>query len=825
MANYPINNNSNNFGYDPKDPERLRKDIEKGKQKEKNYENAKKTAKETYNRNVESINKDFNTWSEYAKSGTMSTTTADLQDNPRMGVKSYMNDYAFISFGTDYINGDNDVANTFLSGKPIDGVLSTADEWRVPTTKKIIEWSRKISGASRRSVNVSENGAPDENGNNTQQTTVFNNSRQVLEGEARAEQNSNSINSAFGSGGSITGIGNFKYDWKDFTFCKYYGKIPNNRLITLRRFKLPVLDSGVIASKERLAKIVSEDNVKLSGQDKDDWITSDSARALTYFGDGTSNSLDGILGFTVGLNWTDRTTSAGNPDYNNNVSSQGSNFLNEPMDYYQLMKKVADDLGYGRENNFVKMLTASAVNERIKRMSGVTGDGNNPTDVEKRNNALRNQVLDVDPFKDSWVYRIYGPVNVLLKTKSRSRGLKFTDKTISLTFEYDMTQIGTMNPKLAMLDIISNMLSLCYNSGSFWGGDYRFQRDATSLPMPDGLLEQLENSANGGELNADTIINEFMSSMGGAYDSITDFFSKKLGKTEVGQKVVSGYQDKMSDGNNIDQLTKEFNKLDDELRKTPATSPDYKTKSDARDTAYNNLNDAKDKLGDISFSNLFESLKDLGKDPDILRVVISNGLFGQDSDIKSVAKKLMVIKPLITGEPVGEWHLTVGNPMNPIAMIGNLVCNDMTMSYGEELGYDDFPTTLKFTVNLSHGRDRDKGDIEAIFNMGQGRTYLNIKGATPWETGFSTRSSDNDTAGSVGQNQTNVDGTTGKVVDRDEVSKINENVSKAIMSDGERNPDGSLNIDYGTLGFSFGIPTYPTQQKSNVDVAIPWRKP
>ena len=32
---------------------------------------------------------------------------------------------------------------------------------------------------------------------------------------------------------------------------------------------------------------------------------------------------------------------------------------------------------------------------------------------------------------------------------------------------------------------------------------------------------------------------------------------------------------------------------------------------------------------------------------------------------------------LLIGEPVGEWHLTVGNPLNPIMVCGNLICEKM----------------------------------------------------------------------------------------------------------------------------------------------------
>jgi hypothetical protein len=114
-----------------------------------------------------------------------------------------------------------------------------------------------------------------------------------------------------------------------------------------------------------------------------------------------------------------------------------------------------------------------------------------------------------------------------------------------------------------------------------------------------------------------------------------------------------------------------------------------------------------------------------------------------------------VLQPLTTGEPVGEWHLTVGNPMNPIMMIGNLICKNASFKFGKTLGPEDFPTELEVKVTLEHGRGRDMGDIQSIFNLGQGRFY-NItktskgnkatKSDEPWDTGASSKSTDNDTA-------------------------------------------------------------------------------
>lgn len=81
------------------------------------------------------------------------------------------------------------------------------------------------------------------------------------------------------------------------------------------------------------------------------------------------------------------------------------------------------------------------------------------------------------------------------------------------------------------------------------------------------------------------------------------------------------------------------------------------------------------------------------------------------------------MKAILTGDPVGEWHLTVGNPFNPMMMIGNLICTGISLEFNEELGPDDFPTELKATISLEHGMPRDRDAIESMFNGGGGRLY------------------------------------------------------------------------------------------------------
>lgn len=79
---------------------------------------------------------------------------------------------------------------------------------------------------------------------------------------------------------------------------------------------------------------------------------------------------------------------------------------------------------------------------------------------------------------------------------------------------------------------------------------------------------------------------------------------------------------------------------------------------------------------------------------------------------------------ILSGSPVGEWHLTIGHPLNPIMTIGNLICDNVEVKFPDDtLSYGDFPTTVVFEIRLKPAMPRDRAGIELMFNHGQKRIY------------------------------------------------------------------------------------------------------
>ena len=113
-----------------------------------------------------------------------------------------------------------------------------------------------------------------------------------------------------------------------------------------------------------------------------------------------------------------------------------------------------------------------------------------------------------------------------------------------------------------------------------------------------------------------------------------------------------------------------------------------------------------------------------------LKNVMQNGLMiGLGKILDNIGRpSILVMNSLLSGEPTGFWHLTIGNPDNPIMCIGNLICTNVEFKFpSDSLSYGDFPTKLVVNVKLKPGQPKDKAGIETMFNHGKQRIYYNPK--------------------------------------------------------------------------------------------------
>jgi hypothetical protein len=456
--------------------------------------------------------------------------------------------------------------------------------------------------------------------------------------QAKAEANTGILKGLFSSYvGEIVGGDKAPYYWKDFLYCKHYGTIPNNYMVTLRRYPTPVLDNlSVPANLENSDAAFSEG------------VGRPVAQAITWLGGNTGNSLNDILSFSTGIIWENKPQS---DTRTQEAFSKG--FLNDGA-IGQLRSQIGN-LSPGAAN-------ALGISEA--GLEGILG----VSDQEETNlrgsrfYQLRDRAKGQEGLLGEYIWT---SVDVVTNTYVRGLGLKFEWKAIKVVFEYELTSVGEVNSKAAMLDIIGNLLSIGTNYGNFLTPDIRYDSRFLNIGFPGGNAGLELYYRNPAEWLR-TFANEINNIVGQATSSSNSTDSQTR----------------------IEKLKRDLEQLSKDGAKSDAETAEILKKL----------------VGSEEFSRFLKT-----------------------STSADFLKNYQMPLSFLTGAPIGEWHLTVGNPCNPIAMIGNLICTDLNLEFTENLGPDDFPTGIKATFTLEHGRDRERGEIESIFNRGDGRLYQSVQ--------------------------------------------------------------------------------------------------
>ena len=411
------------------------------------------------------------------------------------------------------------------------------------------------------------------------------------------------------SGG--TSVGFQPYSYSDFMYCKHYGKIPNNRLVTLRRYPFPVGDS-----------------VKTSQID----ITKNAlpiAQAITWFGSDTGNDLNKLGLFSWDIPWTPLDVTE------QEITGNEVTF----NDLISVLKPLAG--GAALANTLgAAYATFSGTDASITELSG----------MDKDIQTYQKNLYTTGPYWN----RIYGPVNVISQSTRRARGMQTTNwqNTMTINFAYKFRSFNGLSPKIAALDLISNFMNLTYNDAQFLGQLARYY-PKTGLKFSPTTTEAL---------------GKILTNWGTTYS-----------------------------GNNSEQYSK----------------------------IVSNMLQALDLAGS-------KILSDPAK-------LIGNGIQSAlMTQLGNAIPDLISIRSALSDRPVGEWHIVVGNPMNPIFVMGDLLCSNVSMNWDEELGPDDFPTGVTFAVTLKQGKPRDKTAIERMLNMGETKLTAGMLKSSSYDDTFGT---------------------------------------------------------------------------------------
>lgn len=396
---------------------------------------------------------------------------------------------------------------------------------------------------------------------------------------------------------NATTLGYQPYAWTDFSYCKYYGKIPNNRLVTLRRYPFPVADL-------------------LKGGNQSPLIPM--AQAVTWFGGESGNKLSGIGNWAWDMPWSTLEVKEQLIDGNEVRVS----------DLTTILDGIGGKFGTGLRKLLDQVIATSQLNNNQAKAAEISG-----MDASIQQYIRTLYDADTGPYWN----RVYGPVNVVHKSSRRDRGIQNSWGTqFTLKFHYQFRSFSGLSPKMAALDLISNFMALTFNDAQFLGQLARY------FPNPGLKFDPTTTQV------------------------LTDLVLK-WGKGELASKdALAGLK------TIIQAQSAVFGKLKDDLVNDPL------------------------KVGGTAVN-----------------------AFALDK-FKGAFPKILSVKSALSDRPVGEWHLVVGNPMQPIFVMGDLICIKTTAEFDEEIGPEDFPTGITFSVTLQQAKPRDKTAFERMLNQGVG---------------------------------------------------------------------------------------------------------
>lgn len=261
--------------------------------------------------------------------------------------------------------------------------------------------------------------------------------------------------------------------------------------------------------------------------------------------------------------------------------------------------------------------------------------------------------------------KVYTPKDTVQSTHIYEGKLEMS-QDITLVFRYKLRSYDNINPKSAFLDLIGNILELTYRRGHFWGGSRKMIGPPQNMAVYKKVNAFIDNSFDK--------LGGFAAALGNGTLDLGSVFAS------ISSAIVSGA------GKAVDAITK----------------------------GASNIASGKVNIVQSIFSGLGNMDKKLGA---------SHALKGQ---LKAALGRpaLYAMNSLLSGDNVGLWHLTIGNPKNPIAAIGNLILEDSTIEHTGPLGIDDFPTEIKVTVKLKNAKPRDLTEISRMYTHGVNSIYM-----------------------------------------------------------------------------------------------------
>ena len=542
-------------------------------------------------------------------------------------------------------------------------------------------------------------------------------------------------------------LGNARYKYADFMYCKDLGKISNNHMITLRKFAFPVGDNIFRSSVTTTADEGKNDPMSSVG---------DVGRMITWF-DTDDNKLSDIMSYEYEASWKKLDAKIQQLDSQEDDEGRG------------IAGKIINNLSPGYNLQSAHGINSGGLLGKLMNSMGIGAS----THEYQHNDVALGRNYDNN--------KVYTPKDTIWDTHIYEGKLTFKHE-FTLNFSYKLRAYDNINPKSAFLDLLGNILTVTYRKGTFWGG-----RSEVLGAKPNKAGWQKYNNILKG-----------LSDAGG--DLWKNIFHLEGANTDSMLGALSQFNGALLD-----------------IVKGAGL--------DIGSMANNALQSAKDFLsGNMTASEVGDKIKNGAQKAakGVQKLNLGQAMMGSINN-KLGRPALYAFDSLLTGAKVGLWHVTIGNPKNPIATFGNLILTNAKITHSGPLGFDDFPTELHVSVSLKHAMSRDATEISKMYTKGQNGIYLSL--CSPSNTlefsdgekaGTKVKNPQNPPSKSEVKNKTNNQGSEKnkqknadnevKDISKDDENKIN-NMGLSFNKDGTVNKNEMLNLIPNANNASFDSPS------------------
>ena len=385
----------------------------------------------------------------------------------------------------------------------------------------------------------------------------------------------------------------------DFAYCKFIGVYPNNRLMIARRFNGPAPDDIYGFKSRPTAVLIS-------------W----------------KPPTDDFLDISFGEEWEDA-----------------------KADFTEVLNKIGEDV------------------LNVSPLGGAAGGGFGMVPLPGWSEGLvQNLLIELKVLDEKVGQRRLQVGNPnLIKAAKRRKTLGYGEAgsgltctcQIKMTCEYEQKFISGIDPTIAYMDILSNIVRF----GTSPGVDY-----GLSKAFAAKIKAWVKNPK---QMVADVIV------------------ALKAAITKTAEKVLAFLQKAIDEA--PEEVPEDENSEEDEEEDTGPSEKETATK----------LKKEAEKV-------LTKIIKAIGGS-------LEKTVQKYEEEIKGIANAL-------TLSPSTPWHITLGNPLRPVFSAGDMYTTSVQLTLGPNLAFNDLPSNIKVDFTLQNARPWGLTDILGKFNSGHLRT-------------------------------------------------------------------------------------------------------